>query len=217
MNRWILLTRIKPWSNSSQDGFDQQGDAPHKESSFRPVRAGFVLFRSCINACNIAYSSRVRRRVSVNFASGMSLLELIIAGTILLILTAAAEPLIRVTIVRQRESELRHNLREIRNAIDRYKDSTDRSLIRVQIGSEGYPPDLETLVTGVSVGGGGAGGHNVRFLRRIPIDPMTGRREWGLRSVQDDVDSATWGGKNVFDVYSKSIGTALDGTKYSDW
>ncbi len=147
----------------------------------------------------------------------MTLLELIIASAILLILSSMALPMVRLVVVRQREQELRQDLRDMRNAIDKYKDKADQNLIRVELGSEGYPPDLETLVKGVSVGGAGATGHNIRFLRRIPVDPMTGRREWGMRSVQDDPDSTSWGGNNVFDVYSKSAGTALDGTKYSDW
>jgi len=145
----------------------------------------------------------------------MTLLELIIACTILLILSSAAMPLARYTIMRQRETELRQDLREMRNAIDRYKDLSDRNLIRVELGSEGYPPDLDTLVKGVQLGA--ANDRRIRFLRRIPIDPMTGRADWGLRAIQDDPDSMSWGGKNVFDVYSKSQGTALDGTKYSDW
>jgi len=124
-------------------------------------------------------------------------------------------PLARYTIMRQRETELRQDLREMRNAIDRYKDLSDRNLIRVELGSEGYPPDLDTLVKGVQLGA--ANDRRIRFLRRIPIDPMTGRADWGLRAIQDDPDSMSWGGKNVFDVYSKSQGTALDGTKYSDW
>jgi general secretion pathway protein G len=147
---------------------------------------------------------------------GMSLLELIIASSILLILSSMALPTVRIVVVRQREQQLREALRQMRNAIDRYKDTADKNLIRVELGSEGFPPDLETLVKGVSVGGG-ATGRNLRFLRRIPVDPMTGIKEWGLRSIQDDPDSTSWGGKNVFDVYSKSNGTALDGTKYSDW
>lgn len=145
----------------------------------------------------------------------MTLLELIIACAILMVLSSAALPAFRVTIVRSREAELRRNLREIRNAIDRYKDIADRSLIRVEVGSEGYPPDLETLVKGVEYGASGQ--QKIRFLRRIPVDPMTGRAEWNLRSVQDDPDSTSQGGNNVFDVHSKSQGTALDGTKYSDW
>jgi general secretion pathway protein G len=149
--------------------------------------------------------------------AGMTLLELIIATTILLILSSAALPIARFTIVREREKELRHDLRDMRNAIDRYKDYSDRGMLRTEVGSEGYPPDLDTLVKGVALGGGGANGKNVRFLRRVPVDPMTGQADWGMRSIQDDPDSQSWGGKNVFDVYSKSQGTALDGTKYSDW
>ena len=149
--------------------------------------------------------------------SGMTLLELIIACAILLILSSAALPVARFTVVRQREKELRLDLREMRNAIDRYKDLADRNMIRTELGSEGYPPDLQTLVKGVAIGGSGAAGKNIRFLRRIPVDPITGNAEWGLRAVQDDPDSTSWGGKNIFDVYSKSTGTALDGTKYSDW
>jgi general secretion pathway protein G len=147
--------------------------------------------------------------------TGMTLIELIIACSILLILSSAALPIAKYTIIRQREAELRHNLREIKDAIDRYKDASDRNQIRVEIGSEGYPPDLETLVKGVQLGA--SNDRKIRFLRKIPVDPMTGRAEWGLRAVQDDPDSTSWGGKNVFDVYSKSTGTALDGTKYSDW
>jgi general secretion pathway protein G len=103
----------------------------------------------------------------------------------------------------------------MRDAIDRYKDAADRNQIRVELGSEGYPPDLETLVKGVQLGA--SSDKKIRFLRRIPVDPMTGHNEWGLRAVQDDPDSTSWGGKNVFDVYSKSQGVAQDGTKYSDW
>src|SRR5437773_5222943 len=147
--------------------------------------------------------------------SGMTLLELIIASTILLILSSAALPVFRYTIVRQKEFELRRDLREMRDAIDRYKDYSDRGLIRVEAGSEGYPPDLGTLIKGVNVGAGAE--QKIRFLRRIPKDPMTGRAEWDLRAVQDDPDATSWGGNNVFDVHSKSQATALDGTKYSDW
>jgi len=147
--------------------------------------------------------------------AGMTLLELIIACSILLILSTAAMPLAKFTVKRQRESELHQDLRDMRNAIDRYKDLSDRNLIRVEVGSEGYPPDLETLVKGVQLGAGND--RKIRFLRRVPIDPMTGRADWGLRAIQDDPDSNGWGGKNIFDVYSKSQGTALDGTKYSDW
>jgi len=145
--------------------------------------------------------------------AGLTLIELIIACTILLVLASAARPMIQATIVRSREVELRRDLREIRNAIDRYKDMADTGALRTEVGSNGYPPDLETLVKGVTL----AGNKRVRFLRRIPKDPMTGRAEWGLRSNQDDPDSTSWGGNNVFDVFSKSNATALDGTKYSEW
>jgi general secretion pathway protein G len=155
--------------------------------------------------------ARFRKRSS---EAGLTLLELIIAGSILLVLSSAALPVFKFTVIRSKEAELHRSLREIRNAVDRYKDVADLNLVRVQVGSEGYPPDLETLVNGVNYGGGV---QKIRFLRRIPIDPMTGRAEWGLRSVQDDPDSTSWGGNNVFDVYSKSQATALDGTKYSDW
>jgi general secretion pathway protein G len=149
-------------------------------------------------------------------SAGMSLLELIIASSILLILSAAALPVFRITIVRSKEHQLNVALREMRDAIDTFKALADRNLVRVQFGSEGYPPDLETLVKGVHIGGSSAD-RKLRFLRRIPIDPMTGRTDWGLRSVQDDPDSRSWGGTGVFDVYSRSQGTALDGTRYSDW
>lgn len=145
----------------------------------------------------------------------MTLLELVIACAILLILSSAALPVARVSVKRQREAELRRDLREIRIAIDRYKDAADRNLIRVEVGTEGYPPDLETLVRGVQLATGTD--RHVRFLRKIPTDPMTGRADWGLRAIQDDPDSSSWGGKNVFDVYSRSTGTALDATRYSDW
>lgn len=146
---------------------------------------------------------------------GMTLLELIVASSILLILASAALPIARVVVKREKERELRRALREIRDAIDAYKDAADRNLIQVEVGTEGYPPDLETLVRGVELTT--AKERRVRFLRKIPIDPMTGRADWGLRSVQDDPDSRSWGGQNVFDVYSRSTGIALDGTKYSDW
>jgi general secretion pathway protein G len=148
-------------------------------------------------------------------ASGMTLLELVAACAILLVLAAVALPLERVTIIRHREAELHYRLREIRDAIDRYKDYADRNLIQVQAGTEGYPPDLKTLADGVQLTG--AKETHIRFLRELPKDPMTGDANWGLRSVQDDPDSMSWGGQDVFDVYSLSTNTALDGTKYSDW
>ena len=161
----------------------------------------------------------IRRRQPAN-SSGMTLLELIIAVGILVILAGAALPLTRVTLKREREAELHRDLREMRNAIDNYKDQADKGLIRVEVGTEGYPPDLDTLVKGVQLGGNTPGGQatgTVRFLRRIPEDPMTGKTDWGQRAVRDAPDSTSWGGKNVFDVYSVSQGIALNGTKYSDW
>jgi general secretion pathway protein G len=156
-----------------------------------------------------------QRRDHCRSTAGMTLMELIIASAILLILASAAMPLARVMIVRGREMELRYDMRQMRDAIDRYKDAADKGQIRVEQDTEGYPPDLDTLVKGVQLAS--AGDKRVRFLRKIPTDPMTGRATWGLRAVQDDPASNSWGGKNVFDVYSLSEGTALDGTKYADW
>jgi general secretion pathway protein G len=144
---------------------------------------------------------------------GFTLLELIVAATILSILTLMAVPLARVTVQREKERQLRRALWEMRDAVDRYKDAADRQLFQTKLDSQGYPPDLETLVKGVEV----QGGKKVRFLRSIPIDPMTNSTEWGLRSMQDDPDSDSWGGQSVFDVYTKSEGIGLDGTKYKDW
>ncbi len=144
---------------------------------------------------------------------GFTLMEMIVVITILLILMATAVPVVRVSVKRGREVELRRDLWEMRSAIDRYKDAADKNAFQQKLGSEGYPPDLDTLVNGVEI----AGGKKLRFLRRIPIDPMTGKQDWGLRSMQDDPGSDSWGGQNVFDVYSKSDQTALNGTKYKDW
>ena len=143
---------------------------------------------------------------------GFTLLELIIATGILVILSTMAVPLARLTITREKERMLRADLWELRDAIDRYKDAADRGGFQTKVDSQNYPPDLETLVKGVDVQG-----KKVRFLRKIPVDPMTGTTEWGLRSMQDDPDSDSWGGQSVFDVYTKSQATALDGTKYKDW
>src|ERR1700761_317627 len=162
--------------------------------------------------CSLRTRDRQRQ---VSQEAGMTLLELIIACAILLILSSAALPIAKFTVIRAKENELHRDLREMRDAIDRYKDAADRNQIRTELGSEGYPPDLETLVKGVQLGA--SNDKKIRFLRRIPVDPITGTAEWGLRAVQDDPDSTSWGGKNVFDVYSKSPATAQDGTKYSDW
>src|SRR5215469_5633378 len=144
---------------------------------------------------------------------GVTLLEMIVVITILLILMGAAVPVMKVTVKRQREVDLHRALWEMRGAIDRYKDAADKNAFQVKLGTEGYPPDLDTLVNGVEI----AGGKKLRFLRRIPVDPMTGNTDWGLRSMQDDPQSDSWGGQNVFDVYTKSTGTALNDTKYKDW
>lgn len=153
------------------------------------------------------------KRAFVVRQRGVTLLEMIVVITILLILMGAAVPVLRVSIRRQREVDLHRALWEMRTAIDRYKDAADKNAFQIKLGTEGYPPDLDTLVNGVEI----AGGKKLRFLRRIPQDPMTGNRDWGLRSMQDDPQSDSWGGQNVFDVYTKSTGTALNGQKYKDW
>jgi general secretion pathway protein G len=151
----------------------------------------------------------------MRYPKGMTLVELITVVTIVGILAIMALPLTRVTMKREKEIELRQALREIREAIDRYKDAADRGFIQIKLGSEGYPPDLHTLVEGITQVN--TVDKKLRFLRRIPLDPITGTNEWGLRSTSDSPDSTSYGGQNVFDVYSKSTGTALDGSKYSEW
>jgi len=146
---------------------------------------------------------------------GFTFVELMAAITIILILSCMALPFARMQVKREREVELRRDLRQMREAIDRYKDFSDRGMIPVKADTFGYPPDLQTLVDGVPLKG--AATAKYKFLRRIPLDPMTGSNDWGLRSMQDDADSRSWGGQNVFDVYSKSQGTAMDGTQYADW
>ena len=151
-------------------------------------------------------------------ARGFTYIELIIATFILAILAAAIVPVAEVTAKRAKEVELRRDLRILRDAIDAYKQSVDLGLIGgsdIELGSEGYPPDLETLVEGVSQVG--AVDKKLKFLRRIPFDPMTHSTDWGFRSYQDEPDSYSWGGQNIYDVYTKSSETALDGTKYRDW
>jgi general secretion pathway protein G len=158
-------------------------------------------------------SSGIRPRTSnLQPDAGLTLVELIITVAIVGILATAALPMARFQVKREKERELRRDLWEMRDAIDRYKDAADRGAIQTKADSVGYPPDLKTLVDGVDVQE-----KKVRFLRAIPVDPMTKSTEWGMRSNQDDTDADSWGGQNVFDVYTKSEGTALDGTKYKTW
>ncbi len=147
--------------------------------------------------------------------AGFTMVELAVVAAMIAILAAMAVPVARYSLRRQKELELRYQLRLVREALDKYKQLTDAGLIPLQIGGEGFPPDLETLVKGVNLVG--QVNKKQRFLRRIPIDPMTDKAEWGLRSYQDEPDSFAWGGQNVYDVYSLSDARALDGTYYKDW
>ncbi len=156
--------------------------------------------------------SRDRAQGSRSRESGVTLVELIVTVAILAILSSAAVPITRFEKKRERERELRYDLWSMRAAIDRYKDAADRQAFQTKVDSFGYPPDLHTLVDGVDVQG-----KKVKFLRRVPVDPMTSKDDWGMRSMQDDADSTSYGGQSLFDVYSKSTGTALDGTKYATW
>src|SRR5438309_10001545 len=152
-------------------------------------------------------------------APGYTFVELLVVTSIIMILASAIMPLARITAQRTREAELRRSLREMRTAIDKYKDAADNGQVgatALKVGNEGYPPDLDTLVEGVSAAND-ATGRKLKFLRRIPVDPMTRSTDWGLRSYQDKADSTSWGGQDVFDVYTTFGGTALDGTKYRDW
>jgi len=153
-----------------------------------------------------------RRPIRKKGERGLTLVELIVTIAVLAILAAGAAPIARFKVKRDKERELRYDLWTMRDAIDKYKDAADKGAFQTKVESQNYPPDLETLVNGVDVQG-----KKVRFLRHIPVDPMTGKAEWGLHSMQDDPTSDSYGGQSVFDVYSKSQGTALDGTKYSDW
>jgi general secretion pathway protein G len=154
---------------------------------------------------------QIHRRLPSGEA-GVTLVELIIVIAILSILAMAALPVARFEVKRRKERELRRDLWEMRAAIDGYKDAADKGGIQTKADSNNYPPDLQTLVDGVDIQD-----HKVRFLRAIPLDPMTNSADWGLRSNQDDPDSDSFGGQNVYDVYTKSTATGLDGTKYSTW
>jgi general secretion pathway protein G len=157
-----------------------------------------------------------KRAVFQRNERGMTLVELIVAFTILALLSTLTVPLARYKVKRDKERDLRYALREMRSAIDRYKDASDQGKIQVKVGTDGYPEDLNVLVEGVTLVGN-ATGAKIKFLRRIPIDPITGTTEWGKRSSQDDPKSNSWGGQNVFDVYSTSMERARDGTPYSEW
>ena len=159
------------------------------------------------------------KRQKVKGQHGYTFIELLVVSTMILILASAIMPLARVTATRTREAELRRSLREMRTAIDKFKDAADLGQIGsldIKVASENYPPDLQTLVDGVAAAND-ATGRTLKFLRRIPVDPMTHNTEWGLRSYQDKPDATRWGGQNVFDVYTTFDAKALDGTKYRDW
>lgn len=148
-------------------------------------------------------------------ASGFSLAEVVMVAAIMAILASAALPLGKHALKRSKEMELRTNLRILRNAIDEFKRFSDGGLIPIELGTDGYPEDLDVLIEGVDLVG--QIDMRFRFLRRIPVDPMTGEAEWGKRSFQDDWDSTSWGGENLFDVHSLSEGTGLNGVPYREW
>jgi general secretion pathway protein G len=152
---------------------------------------------------------------SASRQGGFTVVELAVVAAMIAILTAMVVPVARYTVKRQDEIELRYELRLMRDAIDKYKQYSDLGLIAPQIGTEGYPPEIKTLVEGVTLVG--QLDKKQKFLRRVPIDPMTRKDEWGLRSFQDEPDSFAWGGQNVYDVFSLSEGRAIDGTNYKDW
>jgi len=178
----------------------------------RVSRCWFLVDRKSAAVCVASKATNNYQRTTTNSESGLTLVELIITVAIVAILASAALPVARFQARRERERELRRDLWEMRDAIERYKDTADRGGIQTKADSLGYPPDLQTLVDGVTVQD-----KKVRFLRAIPIDPMTKNTDWGLRSNQDDADSSSWGGQNVFDVYTKSDTTGMDGTKYNTW
>ncbi len=164
-------------------------------------------------------SQMLKTKARTKTCSGYTFIELLVVTAMILVLASAIMPLAKVTSQRMRETELRRALREMRTAIDKFKDAGDQGLIGsldLKAGSENYPADLQQLVDGVTAAND-ATGRKLKFLRRVPVDPMTRKTEWGLRSYQDKPDATRWGGQNVFDVYTTFDGTALDGTKYKDW
>jgi len=185
-----------------------------------------IIIADTINTIMIRIYSNPDKRISLMRANGITqkgftLVEMLVTLTILAILASAILPLAKTAVKREREIELRRNLRIIREAIDAYKRLADEKKIEVEEETEGYPPDLETLINGVEVKVESKEEKSntkiIKFLRRIPKDPMTNSDDWGLRSYQDDPDSDVWGGENVYDVYTKNEGKALDGTKYKEW
>lgn len=155
------------------------------------------------------------RKLSTRGQAGYTLAELVMVAAVMVILAGAALPAVKFTARRTKEMELRHHLRSMRDAIDTYKRYSDSGMLAVDIGTEGYPAELDDLVEGVEIVG--QIDRKIKLLRRIPVDPMTGEAEWGLRSFQDDADSDSWGGENVFDVYSLSNGVGLNGVPYREW
>lgn len=158
---------------------------------------------------------QLRRQGTAKKGRAFSMIELIVTCTLLVILAAVVFPVARFTVRREKEMELRRCLRMMRNAIDDHKRFSDAGLIPIEVGGEGYPSELEDLTEGIDLVG--QIDKKQKFLRRIPIDPMTGEAEWGKRSLQDDWDSTSWGGENVYDVYSLSEGVGLNGVPYSEW
>jgi general secretion pathway protein G len=182
------------------------------KAQMRKTHSAVVIRHSTFALVSARERARERER-------GFTFVELLVVATIMLILASAVMPLARVSVQRVHEAELRRDLREMRDAIDKFKDAADAGIIaptELKAGAENYPPDLQTLVDGVAVNNDQTG-RKLKFLRRIPVDPMTHSTDWGLRAYQDKPDSTSWAGGNVYDVYTKSDGKALDGTKYKDW